>query len=427
LSFTFATFETTTTSAAVVNYQAAPNLINDFQIYDNLGSELINQTGDIALKTLAALPFNNLTGVKNWLEVKFNNNPVNVYYIGSSDDSDNTFNELDQKRNLYNVRLPTIQAVFHRDLGLHRFAFSSNADDWNGNLNANSEVIIEQIRDDQGGQRINRVAFTPGDALRGLSGKTSGKGYKIATSINSLPGKDVLPGLEACILFAGEGANIGDTDEVKINTQFQNPPILWRDIIAIALASTNAFIYAKGSIFANELIIDINLIRRTTGFGSAKIMTWIERSLLKNRFSFPGVRIRGAHDDLIDDSPYILGDADTQGALNINIELTGNVVPTGVDTSFRKRYIAGGIEDIITSEFDIQTDLVDNNNLWYKSLNTDSFYTPFIATGDIYRGQILYNGEIVGDQVVVDSDSLQLIRQTIRPNGVSNVEFNVVE
>jgi len=424
LSFTFATFETTTISATVVNYQAATNLINNFQIYDNLGSELINQTGDIALKTLSALPFNNLAGVKNWLEVQFNGTTVNVYYMGSVDDSDNSFSELDQKRGLYSIRIPSIQAVFHRDLGEHQFIFSSDTDDWNGDLNSNAEVEFD-ITQEGPSLIFNQVGFTVADAIKGLSQKVSGKGYKIVNVSTSLPGKEVTGLTEACILFAGIGVDVGQTDIAKVNLQFQNPRIFWRKIFEIAAASENAFISAKGVIIANELTLDVDTRQKTVEAFGPTAVTWLERTLLKNRFSVPGVKITGPHDDIIGES-YTLGDPETIGALNINLETVGNVIPDGAPDNTALRFLAGGVIDSPpTNRFDI-IDVSNKNKLYFQSTNIDPNYQGMIGVGDMYRGQTLYNGEVVGNRVVVDSISLQLIRQTIRQNGISNVEFNVV-
>ena len=427
MSFTFFSFNTNLSTAAVNNYQEVTNILDDFTIYDNLGSEFFNQTGDVSLKMLSPLPFSTSSSVRNWLEVRYNDAPFNVYYVGSVNDVNKAATGFDEISGLYSTRLATIQAPNAEDIRTHRILWDdSNTDNWNYQYWVASELTMVQVN--AGGQLTDRNGFAVREMILNLEGKVSGKGYRINSITLTLPGRFIGPSTETCIVFQNSGTDPGDPDSVRAGI-FTTPRTNWKQIFEIALAGENAYLNGRGFVDSGELKLTIDLTRKTTAVsGGLPALVWSERKRAIGGFGVAGVAISGPDDDLLDD-PYELGDSDARTALLVDVKRFTNA-PESVDGNAapKKNYVTGGIIQggPAPQKFDIQHP-GGENKAYFRDINTDSKYSGMVGLLDQVSGSIEYNGEKAGDEHQQAGDTLKIQSLRISERNLAAVVGNVME
>lgn len=406
----------------VIDYwEPVTGIMSDFSFEETVGDEFYIKAGDLSLSMLEPLPFVTSAGTHNWLAVYWNGVLYNVYHIGSYLIYDKSFEEKDDKKNLYKTRLPSIQNFFFKNIRDFSVNYQVISEGWSYNL-SNAKVVISELRIDEAPatKLDDRWGFSLGDMLANIDLKTNSFGYRINGYSIPLPMKneDNLP-----ILFRGRSLDSSDTEANAVHYTFEDYDVKWKDIFETALYARNAFLKITPAFSSGDTQLDVRfdiIPKVSAGSQTAIEVEWRERKKTLYKYQIKGVKIDGSNFEYTQGN--IFGDNIFSRSLPI-----GNP-PQQISASDENLYLAEGDYNSGSGEYEILDSgwPAGNNVGWWKEANIESYYEDMISAGHGYDGEVTFDGEKPLDQTLIGSERIQFTSVRFNKRRIANVEGAVI-
>jgi len=392
---------------------------------ETVGDEFFTKATAIQIETRAPLTVLDGFAVVNWLVLYLDDIFYNVYKHPL------TYISFDEKLSVYKYRCDPIQKMFYDDLAATAIVYN-NTDTWHWNYgipDAWVDIII--LPAEIGASLTDRIAFPLRTLLDGLQGKwLVENGYFInQMQLDELNLPASLEG-EVPFIWRGESFVDGvDSDEDIVNGTFKESAgadlfnMTWLDVFKILIAGWNAFVKVTPSITWSDTyskyVLGINVdlvpkINRTPG--TTKELTWLERSIVAEKYKVSGVMLTGTNFVFED------GDIEHDNVVEKEIEVA-DYLETLTDPTLELYLAEGHFTIAVGYSIDYP---------WFASPSehAEEFYGMMITDGNGISGRckMIYSDSgtprplSVLDQVNIGSQTAQLVNIRCGEDGIASVE-----
>lgn len=409
---------------------AAGDILYGISIEETVGDENFIKAGDLEIQTISLIAYDSNPAWRNWIALYLNDTLLNIYL------NENVYSMNETPTKIYSYRLKPIQMVFYNDLsGQVMFDDSANTNMWNSVIE-DAAMNIYQITIDNHQSALHRYGFSVGDLLSSLSGKDNNLGYTLDSISHPLP---TVSDSDDEILYLFRGLSIDNYNPEPISDAiewtFENSnyetsvpsqewKIYWMDIFQIAAFAFNAFIKVTPNLTlspSTELGIDIEITPKIeVSPTSPETKTWLSNRIYeRGRYQIDQVILSGIN------FRHVLskngGGKKYEKTLNIaDYEIAGITAET-VDVTLywgKGEYDGTEVNDLVTYL---------QGEPYFKSGLVQPYYADMLTDGHGYEGEILYNGEKVLDEVLIDSTVFRILKIRLKNEFVAQIEGIVID
>lgn len=414
-------FKTDFATGVVEARQTLSNIVPRFRVEQTVGDEKRIITSDITLETTEPFPFEISISKNNWLGLYYNNQLVEVFWLGNHFTQHLTYSSLKKSTKLYQTTIPSIQQKFYEDISVIGLGYSTDTNLWNEQLMAAS-VHIDTIRlvDNSGSALLfsNRVGFSLGDLLNSMVGHSHYNGYVLAAhDLGPIPLKNAnnLP-----IIYRGPSRGIGAPPDNILGHTFDFAEVKWLDIFRMLSFAFNAFVLVRPSFSGSpeKLYITISIVPRTKLSPSGvATLNWKDYIRERYKYQIEGVELSGLNFN------FKQGGFRTKNILSRSIDIADPKI--GIEGQTETLYWSAGDYNSAASMYDILG--VGGFNRGYLNQNlVEPYYADILSDGHGYNGSFVYNGEPLLKHVVVDGETFQITKMTFDQDGIGSVEGPII-
>jgi hypothetical protein len=403
MSFTFQYIGTD--SDGLISEQIPVEVIKQsISIEVTVGDEQFLKSGDITLTTREPFTISN-PPARDFLAAYWNGSLQGIYHI------DRPYLNYDEKSRLYKHRLIAIQNLFFDDLQDTNIVYSADSADWSYEL-SNAKIIIKEIFTVNPLINAEDVwGFSLGDMILNMAGKSNGKGYQLidlSTPLRYIAGETTVPAL-----FRDISLDESETEETAVDFTFGDHDIPWMDVFKMALYAYNCYLRATPIIESGILGLDIELIPKKFSEMDSKNVTWLERQRIHNKYRIDGVVING------DNFKFTYENFNSKFVFDKSLEISDPAdFIDSIDPSIL--YWTMADHDPVNG-WEIGS-IVFGNRAFSTFGDIEDAYDDIISSNDGFTGSILYDNEVVLDELLAGSETVKLNRLSINEEGVAKVE-----
>lgn len=398
---------TTTVAGEITNRQNLTGIEGDFKIERTAGDEFFIKSGDITIKTRAALNIDTTFLVNYllcyWQPATGGEMLFDAFYIPRD------FDQHDQKFSKYKTKLFAVQKLFFDGLESIPVEHSTDTDDFGDAMDRSYFDFIFRFDAGAGALNLTATAFSVGSLVTELANFKPSNSLGFRINSVSFPGNfgtnndvglihradpDHFPSTEPVFAdlvtatFAGGSSGTGDIDISN-----------WLGIFKLAALMHNGFIVVKPVTFIESgtdyFGLDVTIKERVpASAGSVVATTWKTRSKIKDKYRIDGVSITGSDATIFYSNGDIHGENVYEKTVPFATVLATMIAGTDLNLSV-------GDWDGGNTRYDIRTGGGSPNRDYFADDQAKVYFDPLIDQGHGYEGEIFWNGQDVLDHILI--------------------------